>query len=123
MTDTGTPTEPRALKPITDWLNEHRDGELMIEATEVLTDLVRRVQTTGRNGSMSIVLTVKAAGDMVAVVDDVTVKPPKVDREVKSYFVDDDGNLSRSNPRQPELPGLKTVPPRTPAAEAKEVSA
>jgi hypothetical protein len=119
-----TATEPsRALKPITDWLNEHRDGELMVEASEAFADLVQRVQTTGRNGSIAIVLTVKAAGDMVAVVDDVTVKNPKVDRQVKSYFVDDDGNLSRSNPRQPELPGLKSVPARTPAAEAREVSA
>lgn len=114
--------DSRALRPITDWLNDHREGEFVIEASEAFADLIRRVQTTGRNGAMTITLTVKAAGDMVAVVDDVTVKNPKVDRLVKSYFVDDDGNLSRSNPRQPELPGLKSVPARTPATDAREIA-
>lgn len=125
-----TPTDPPAdvtdlpaIRPFTEWLAEHRDGELNVEVSEALHDLIRRVQMTGRAGQLALVLTVKGAGDMVAVTDDVTIKPPKTDREVKSYFVDGEGNLTRANPHQPELPGLRTVPPRAPAATAREVRA
>ena len=121
---TETPHDPstgevRPVRPFSEFLMEHQDGDLHDEISEKLNGLVEQVQSTGRSGSVALTLTVKAAGDMVAVTADVAVKPPKVDRPVKAYFVDGNGNLTRNNPRQPELPGLRPMPRPT----ADEVTA
>ena len=104
--DTG---EIQAIRPFAEWLLEHTEGELHAELSEALNVLVQQVNRTGRKGALLLTVHVLPAGDMVAVKAEVTNKLPKVDAPVKSYFVDEEGNLSRSNPQQLEIPNLRVA--------------
>lgn len=118
-----TEAEGRTIRPFTDFLQEHRHGELHGEVSAALNDLVQAVTGIGKSGSLTLTITIEPAGtnhEQVLVKDDVVVKQPKPARESAICFVDDEGNLSRRDPRQPELPGLRTVASR-PASEAKSI--
>lgn len=106
--DTATATAPR---PFTQWLQEQRGGNLHGELSEQLQQLVQAVTEHGKNGSLTLVVHVKPAGNGVnlLVSDDVKVKAPQPERPVALFFADDEGNLSRRDPRQPELP-LREIP-------------
>ena len=93
----------RFLRPFSDWLEEQRGGKLNIELSAALNDLVEKVDATGKSGTISLKLTVKPSGKdsqgSVTVADMLTVKAPESHPEY-FYFVDDDKNLTRSNPHQ-----------------------
>ena len=120
-----TTPAPRAVDPVTgellpvqpflDFLRDHRDGEFHEEVSEGLHALVAAVQAVGKKGTLTIVLDVRPAGrshNQVFLVDEVRVKAPEPEREQAILFVDRDGNLTRANPLQQELPGLRQVPER-----------
>lgn len=107
---------PPQANPFAQWLIEQRGGVLHAEASEALADVVAAVMEHGKSGSLT--LSVKVArnkdGVTVTVSDDLKVKVPQGDRGAAIFFTDDHGNLSRNNPRQPELP-LREVPTAVPA--------
>lgn len=116
MSDTG----PR--KPFAAFVQEQRNGGLHGELSDSLVELVSAVQEHGKAGSL--VLTVKVApnkdGMTVTVTDKIKVTLPEGERGAAIYFIDADGNLSRRNPMQTELP-LKEVT-REPVREAAEAT-
>lgn len=106
-------------------LGNLRRGQAVLDADEALAALSEAVQRTGRGGTVTLTLTVKPAskGDrvVVAVVDTVTVKLPAAEKGDTLMYVQEDGSLSRRDPRQPDLPGFRDVsredPPASPASE------
>lgn len=106
-------------KPFAAFVQEQRAGGLHGELSDGLAELVTAVKELGKPGS--IVLTVKVTpnkdGATVTVTDKVKVSMPEAERGAAIFFVDDNGNLSRRNPNQQELP-LKEVTRDKPAAEA-----
>ena len=99
-------------KPFSQFLMEQRGGGMHGELSEKLREVVAAVVEHGKAGQMILTIKVtplKAAEGQYVVVDDVKCKTPEGDRGASLYFADEDGNLSRSNPSQPELP-LREIP-------------
>ena len=116
---TGGPGNP---KPFSQFLLEQRNGSLHGELSDTLRELVEAVVQHGKPGALTLTVKVsptKSYGQY-EVVDEVKVKAPEPDRGASLFFADDRGNLSRSNPRQPELP-LREVPGQS--DEVREVPA
>ena len=124
--ETGEITEERRVRAFSAFLAEHRRGELEGEISASLNELAQAVVGIGKPVSLTITITVEPAGashEQVFVKDDVQLKLPKPTRESAICFVDDDANLVRRDPRQPEIPGLREVPASKTATAAKEVTA
>jgi hypothetical protein len=83
---------------------------LHAELTDALADIVAAVVEHEKPGTLTIKVTVKPEADgAVKVVDDFTAKVPRQASKPSLFFADSVGNLSRRNPRQPELP-LRSIP-------------
>lgn len=110
-------------------LQNQRAGDAMTELSEKLRELTLKVRATGRKGKLTFELTIaplsKGGGTAVSITDKVKIAPPDTEPEMAIYYVNDDGALSRNDPRQRELPlrdlgGGKPAPSSetVPAAEA-----
>ena len=109
------------MRPFTDILRELGAGQTLDTLTEDLSDVVAAVRATGKQGEVTLKLTVKPNGAHgVAVADKITSKIPKEDRGETLFFTDDDGGLHRRDPRQDELP-LRQVHGATHDPETGEV--
>lgn len=106
-------TAERHIRPFSDWLREQRGGDAHDELSAALNELVESVSETGKVGSLTFTLKVKPAGKgdhgTVIVSDATTLKKPQPERGEALFFITDDANLVRHNPRQEELP-LREVP-------------
>lgn len=112
------------VKPFAAWLVEQRRGGLHGEISDALAGLVAACMEHDKPGTLTLKVSIKpAAGDAVAITDDVTVKAPQADRGAALFFTDARGNLSRRNPRQTELP-LRDLsrPDSKPAQDLKEAN-
>lgn len=115
-------TEQHA-KPFADFLAGQ--GQAHDELTEGLHDLVAAVRDTGKAGSITLTIKVEAdkrSDGVLRVTDNVTVKAPKHDRGARIYYQDKGGNLSRTDPNQPELEGLRDVSAPATPIRLKEVN-
>jgi len=109
---TGEVNESPVIRPFADWLREQSRGRTHEELSEALWDLISRVEETHKKGSLTLTLSIeplKENKDMLAVTDEIKLKLPEFDRPGSIAYVDHDGNLSRNNPNQPELTGLRAV--------------
>lgn len=114
---TGEVTEGNR-RPFMAVLREQRNGMTHSELTDSLSEVVQAVLETGKAGSLTLTMKVSLSGDgAVIVTDDVKVKVPQPERKGSVFFADQFGNLSRSNPNQPELPLREVAAP----AALKEV--
>lgn len=117
MPERDAPTHaPTLVKPFAAFLQEQRQGGLHGELSDALADLVARCVEHEKGGSLSLTIHVKPNKDgaTLLITDAVKVKAPEAPRQPALFFADEHGNLSRTNPRQPELP-VREVP-ATPAA-------
>lgn len=101
-----------------DTLKEIRGGAIVSELGDELQQLVADVRATGKAGRIVLTLDVKPVkkgGEHTMLIeDDIKVKPPKHEREGTILYATEDNELSRKDPRQPELKGLREVG-KTPA--------
>lgn len=100
------------MRLITDVLREIRKGRPVEEATTALNDVVRAVDETGKEGSVTIVLKIKPAkhgGPEKTLVCEVSAKKPIADIAPAVFFSNDEGDLHRVDPRQEEM-ALDEVP-------------
>jgi len=98
------------MKPFTDVLAQLRYGKTVAELTEALAELVQGCAQTGKGGSLT--LTIKIApgkSGQVEISDTVSSKLPAFERATSLFFITPEGNLSRNDPRQAELPGIRKV--------------
>ncbi|WP_242908702.1 hypothetical protein [Actinomadura terrae] len=118
MSDTSS-DEPE-VRPFAAVLQELNRGQVHNDASAQLHALVDSVTEHGAKGTLTLTLEVApiAKGDtsVLKVAAKVTSRPPAAPA-TSTFFVDGSGNLSRRDPNQPELPGLRGVdtPERTAA--------
>lgn len=87
-----------------------RFGTLGDELTDKLRDLVATCATTGRAGAITLTLQLKPGkGGQIEVFDEIKVKAPKEEKGSTLMFATPENNLSREDPRQLPLEGLRTV--------------
>ena len=94
------------MRLITDVLRDIRKGRPVEEATMALADVVRAVDETGKDGSVTITLKVKAAkhgGPEKTLIAEVKSKKPIADIAPAVFFSDADGDLHRTDPNQEEM--------------------
>lgn len=99
-------TPERARRPFAAFIHEQRGGGLHGELTDVFAELVLAVIEHQVKGALQLQVLVAPNKDgvTVTVTDKIKVTLPEGDRGAAIFFVDEDGNLSRQNPRQQELP-------------------
>ena len=100
-----------------------RQGAALEEYRKALVELQARVNDTGKRGSMTITLTIEPVAKLrntFSIKDAVTTKLPVGEKGETLLFADDSGRLSRRDPRQPELPTMRTVEHTRPAAPEQE---
>lgn len=98
-----------ATRPITDTLRDLRNGLLLDEMSEQMKELVNAVESTGKAGAMTLKIEIKPMKDMdgaIVIKDTVTMRMPKIESSGTVLFVTPEGNTSRRNQRQDELPGI-----------------
>lgn len=120
---TGEVLDPTGMpKPFTQFLLEQRSGGMHGELSEKLQSLTSAVYEHDKAGTLTLTVSIKPIEGQPGryiVTDDVKIKAPEAARGSSLFFADDHGNLSRSDPRQPELP-LQQVP--APSNTIREVS-
>lgn len=112
---TGEVIDDPQIRPFADFLRDLDAGRTHDKMSEALWDLVARVRDTGKKGSVSLTIVVEPTkGDTVilTVLDEIKLKLPEHARRPSVFFSDNQGNLSRSNPNQPELSGLREISAR-----------
>jgi hypothetical protein len=97
------------MSTFTDWLAEFGHGALDDELAAALSEVSEQVQLQGKKGTITLKLTVSQHKAGALVVDaDVDAKPPKGPGRSAIFFFDpESGELSRRDPRQPQIPGVE----------------
>lgn len=95
-------------------LDSLRYGQLSDELTKALVNLTAACAETGRAGTLTLTLQLKPGkGGQIEVFDDVKTKMPKQERGSSLMFATPDNNLTRDDPRQVQIEGLRTVDQET----------
>jgi hypothetical protein len=77
-----------------------------------MQQLVNAVKDTHRAGSMTITLKVgRHKSGRIEIDDTVKVKMPEPERDASIFFADDAGNLSKDDPNQDVIPGIRIANP------------
>jgi len=95
------------MRLITDVLRDIRKGRPVEEATNALADVVKAVDETGKEGSVTITLKIRSSkhgGPEKTIIAEVKSKKPIADIAPAVFFSDVDGDLHRVDPRQEEMP-------------------
>ena len=108
-------------RSITDTLRHLEAGCLIEEASELLAELVKAVDATGKDGSLTISIKLrKATAGALAVTGNVSIKKPAEPAIESLLFATPEGNLLTEDPRQTKL-DLKPIAVET--KELKQVNA
>lgn len=111
------------IRPFAEFLVQQANGRTHAELTDAFHGLIASVRETGKAGRLTLAIDVKplSKGDdhTLTVTDSVAVKLPKGERPQSVFFIDGDGNLSRTDPRQMSLP-LREVADRRDGQQLKE---
>lgn len=109
------------MKPFVDTLNAIRYGALASELTDELQALVLACRETNKSGEITLKIKLKMGkAGQLEILDEVKVKAPAFDRSSTIMFIADGGVLTREDPRQPQLTGLREVDTST--GEIREVA-
>ena len=114
---TGEVVDDPAIRPFADWLREQSSGKTHDEMSESLWDLIARVQETGKKGHLILSISIepmKGDESVLVVSDEIKLKLPEFPRKPSVFYADRNGNLTRSNPNQPELTVLRDVSSQEP---------
>lgn len=90
-------------KSFTDTLRMLRSGQFADECTEVLSEIVKQVDETGKAGRLTITLDLKKTGGAIAIVAKVTDKTPEAPPDADLLWATVEGSLSYDNPSQQKL--------------------
>ena len=73
-------------------------------------DLVQRVQDTAKAGKLTLTIHVAFNGKgQLEAKDEVSLKLPEYNRPTTRFFLDNQGNATRRDPNQPELPEIASM--------------
>lgn len=108
-------------RPFIDTMRDIEAGGLLDELTETQHSLIDAIRMTGKGGELTIKLTYKPdGGGQMTVKADVKSKEPALARGTSLFFLTPEGNITRRDPRQQEIP-LRSVG-EDPASEMRQVS-
>jgi hypothetical protein len=100
-------TTPRTFAQTVNLL---RFGTLEDELTKKLQELTIACDESGRAGSLTLTLQLKPGkGGQIEVFDDIKVKLPKEERGSSLMFATPEGHLTRDDPRQQRIEGLRSI--------------
>lgn len=85
-------------------LSDQRKGRCAQEASDALARIVKACRETGKKGKLTLALTIKPTSTEMMVIDEITEKIPKPDAAASVFYDDENGNLTRNDPNQEELP-------------------
>lgn len=99
------------VRPFSTVLAEHRKGMTMLELSRLLAEVTAAVVEHKKPGSVTLKINIRplASDGTVVLSDEIQAKVPTADRASSIFYADDNGNLTRSNPNQPELPGMTVI--------------
>ncbi len=107
MTDQPTDEAPPPQQEFAAALVQTDKGRLHEKASYGLTELLKAVRETNKGGSIQITLKVTpdkgSDGERVVVAGTVVTKKPAFDPRTSIFFLDEDGGMHRSDPRQTDL--------------------
>lgn len=89
---------------IIETLIQQRKGRMAVEASEKLAAVVKACRETGKKGKLTITLTVRPTATEMLLSDKVKPECPEAEAAATVFFDDQQGNLSRTDPHQQELP-------------------
>jgi hypothetical protein len=94
-------------RPFAQVLHDIRGGKLDLHAGELLNELVLAVAETRKTGTLTLKLTIKpdpeADGNQITIEPKLEVKTPRQELSGSVFFMDADGNLTRTDPKQTEM--------------------
>lgn len=97
-------------QPFIKMLSDLRYGTLLDDLTEKMQEVVNACYDTGKRGSLTLTINVvPGKGGEVVISDKIVAKAPEHEAASSVMFVTPEGNLQRSDPRQIDIEGLKTV--------------
>lgn len=99
-----------SARPFTDTINALRYGTLNDDLTSALNDLVKICDNTGKAGELTLKLKLKPGkGGQMEIIDELIVKAPKEEKGTSIFFATPEGNLTREDPRQLNIEGLRSL--------------
>ena len=103
---------------------QHLAGRANEEISDEFHTLLAAVNEHGKKGALTITVTVEPPkghidGAPVAISIDSVLKAPKASAPPSIYFVDDDGNATRNDPRQTAAFDVRDLP--TAKTEIKDI--
>jgi hypothetical protein len=107
--------DDKQILPFANLLTIIDRGEAHAEASRALNDLVAAVRDTGKKGTLTVTVEMaplKGSSNQLLVAARVVAKPPKSDPGAGVFYIDDSNNLSRTDPNQPEIEGLRIIEPK-----------
>lgn len=121
MTTPQPETEP-VIRPFADVLQELQGGRTHSDLSEALHALTTAVREHGKAGTLQLTVKIdpvsKGDGSTVTVTANVVSKAPRSEPKKSIFFLADDGNLCRDDPRQLHLPLREVTLPDAPIREA-----
>jgi hypothetical protein len=90
-------------RAITDTLRILQGGAFLDECSDLLADVVKSVDETGKAGRLTITLDMKKSGGALAITAKVTNKSPEKAPDADLLWPTVEGNLSIDNPAQRKL--------------------
>lgn len=97
-------------RPIVDTLRDIDYGSLLDELAEQQQAIVAACCATNKVGELTIKLKYRPeTGGQIHIEHEVKAKAPEAKRAKTIFFATPDHNLTRTDPRQGELSGLRTV--------------
>lgn len=101
-----------SVKPITQTLALLQGGLFIDQCSDLMARIVKGVDETGKAGKLTITLDVKKTAGAISVLAKATDKVPEAAADADLFYATPEGNLSRSNPKQRELPLRAADAPR-----------
>lgn len=116
MTTTTARADDLVVRPFGDFLREQAKGKTHEELGDGLHDLIQRVRDTGKQGSLTLTLTIKPLeksnpeNGPLQISDEIKLKLPEYDRPTSIFYTDKFGNPVRNDPQQLPFESLREVP-------------
>jgi len=98
-------------KPFNDTLVQLRYGTLHDELTDELNKLTEDVTRIGKGGTLTLTIKLKPTNNsgQIEIIDNIKVVTPKETKGTTIMFATPENNLSRDDPKQLSIEGLRSV--------------
>ena len=107
---TGEVVDDPEIRPFDEVLRDLSEGHTLTELSAAFWDLLQRVQDTAKAGSLTLTLAVGFDGvGRIVIKDELKLKLPEHNRQTTAFFIDKQGNASRRDPNQPQIPGVTPI--------------